>query len=119
MSLTPRLSMNLLRYNMTTILTEYEYLSAFSQAQAECRHHLIYGTGLRGLAEEDGLWIPLTHMEHNMASDATMRIHGNPSAEKLSKICGQLAWEKHAIALGCSEIEAREAFRRRYGISYL
>jgi len=37
----------------------------------------------------------------------------------LSKMMGQLAWEKHAVAGGKTEKEAREAFRSRYGISYL
>ncbi|MCR5236236.1 MAG: hypothetical protein K6E34_03410 [Lachnospiraceae bacterium] len=101
------------------MLSEYENLSAFSASRAECRHHLIFGTGLRRLAEEDGLWIPLTNNEHNMSPDPTMRIHGNPVAEKLSKMCGQLAWEMQAVAQGASEIDARDAFRRRYGISYL
>lgn len=106
---------------MKSILTDHEHISAFSCARAECRHHLIFGSGLRQLAEEDGLWIPLTHSEHNMSRDGRLyHIHENATAEKLSKIAGQLAWEKHAIStFGYSEEEAREAFRNRYGISYL
>ena len=105
---------------MHSILTQYEDISAFSGSTSECRHHMIFGSGVRKLAEEDGLWIPLTHKEHNMSPEGLiMQIHGNPTAEKLSKICGQLAWEKQAILDGHTDEEARNAFIRRYGISYL
>lgn len=40
-------------------------------------------------------------------------------AEMMSKMMGKLAWEKRAVAGGKTEKEAREAFRSRYGISYL
>lgn len=104
-----------------SIVTEFTDISAFSGRIAECRHHLLYGRGIRNLAEEDGLWIPLTHDEHNMSAHGNaFQIHGNPAAEKLSKMLGQVVWEKHKIAeVGYSEEEAREAFRNRYGISYL
>ena len=92
---------------MRSIVTEYENISAFTGNIAECRH-------------QDGLWIPLTHKEHNMASELIYQIHGNPAAEHLSRMLGQLAWEKHQIVdCGYSETEAREAFMRRYGRSYL
>lgn len=102
-------------------VTEYADISAFSGSPAECKHHLLFGRGIRELAEQDGLWIPLTNAEHNMSRDGLLyQIHGNPTAEKLSKMLGQVAWEKHAIAtLRCSESESRELFRKRYGISYL
>nr|DAW76340.1 MAG TPA: CcmH protein [Caudoviricetes sp.] len=51
--------------------------------------------------------------------ELSRRIHGNPMAEAMSKIIGQLAWEKRAVAEGQTEEEAREAFRKRYGESYL
>lgn len=102
------------------MITDYEDISIFSGRPAECKHHLIYGS-LRKLADADGLTIPLTNAEHNMSPDGlTGQIHGNPAAEKLSKICGQLAWEKHYIAVyGSTEPEARDKFRERYGISFL
>ena len=104
-----------------SIVTEYEDISAFSQSPAECHHHLIFGRGLRELADEDNLWIPLTNAEHNISSYGLLyQVHGNPTAEKLSKMAGQLAWEKHTIfTTGCNEHEARMFFRNRYGISYL
>ena len=106
---------------MKSIVTEYTNISAFSQNPRECDHHLIFGSGLRELADEDGLIIPLTHREHNLGSN-TERIHENQAAEKLSKMLGQLAYEKefYKKALGAGEEDpAREAFRKRYGISYL
>lgn len=113
---------------MKSIVTKYTNISAFSQNPRECDHHLIFGSGLRELADEDGLIIPLTNKEHNMGQN-TERIHGNQAAEKLSKMLGQEAWEEYHLSEILAEIkdvtpeeirtEAREAFRRRYGISYL
>lgn len=103
-----------------SIVTEFEGISTFSGAPAECHHHLIFGVGMRELADQDGLWIPLTHSEHDLSSVGTIyQIHDNPAAEHLSKLCGQLAWEKHEIASsGCSEAEARARFLKRYGRNY-
>ena len=111
---------------MKSIVTEYTNISAFSQNRRECDHHLIFGSGLRELADEDGLTIPLTHKEHNLGKD-TEKIHENQAAEKLSKMAGQLAYEKEYYRKALEtlgEIEkgsdpAREMFRERYGISYL
>lgn len=110
-----------------SIVTEYMDISAFSGAPAEARHHLIFGRGMRDKAEQDGIWIPLLHSEHNLSAKGTIhQIHGNPAAEKLSKICGQLAYEKnyyHERYKGDNGLEngdpARESFFNRYGISYL
>lgn len=109
-----------------SIITEFEDISAFSGAPAEARHHCVFGRGLRELAETDGLWMPLTNAEHNMNPQGERwQIHGNAPAEALSKMVGQLAWEKHYIATKRElpfegiEREAREAFRERYRISYL
>ena len=112
-----------------SIVTEFDDISAFSGAPAECTHHLIYGRGLRELADEDGLTIPLTNAEHNMNPNGQRwQVHENAPAEALSRIAGQLAWEKEYIANELSVTEefkkiiykeAREEFRRRYGQSYL
>lgn len=110
-----------------SIITDYMEISAFSGKPAESTHHCVFGSGLRRLADQDRLIIGLTHDEHNMG-ELIERIHGNPAAEKLSKMVGQLAWERHWIAerlkqlhpgAGDIESEAREAFRKRYSISYL
>lgn len=107
-------------------VTKYNNVSAFSGTPKECDHHLIFGNGLRTLADEDGLTIPLLHREHNLSPKGTIyQIHGNPAAEKLSKIAGQLAWErnylieKYKMPFDDLSEEAREAFRKRYGISFL
>lgn len=74
-------------------------------------HHLLMGS-LRHLADDDGLYIPICRICHT-------ELHQNTIATELSKICGQLAYEKHKVAEGLTEDEAREAFRFRYQRSYL
>jgi hypothetical protein len=51
--------------------------------------------------------------------DKLERIHDNPMAEKMSKIIGQLAYEKRKVSEGMTEEQARESFRKRYSNSYL
>lgn len=112
-----------------SIVTNYETISAFSGTPTSVHHHLLFGRGIRPLAEEDGIWIPLTAAEHNVSPKGTIyQVHDNPAAEKLSKIAGQLAFEKHWIAahralpfedVKALEDEAREAFRKRYKESWL
>lgn len=88
---------------------------------AECSHHLLFGNSIRRLADEDGIYLSMCNQCHNMAVDATSRIHGNVMAEKLSKMLGQALWEREYIAnyIEDPQIEAREAFRKRYGRSWL
>ncbi len=107
-------------------VTKYNQYSAFSGRPAECQHHLIFSNGLHKLADEDGLIIGLTNDEHNMSPRGTInQVHDNPAAEKLSKIAGQLAWErnylikKYELPFDDLSEEAREAFRKRYGRSFL
>ena len=116
---------------MKSIVTDYTELSAFSARPKECDHHLIYGSGLRDLADQDGLILPLCNDEHNICSDGdrTKIIHGNTAAGKLSKMLGQVVWEQDYIARRLAiatkstaeswRDEARGEFRKRYGISYL
>ena len=109
-----------------SIITNYENISTFSGKPAECEHHCIFGAGMRTLADEDRLVIFLTSEEHNMSSRGTIyQIHGNIAAEKLSKMVGQLAWEKqyliekYELPFENLSDEAREAFKDRYGKSFL
>jgi hypothetical protein len=95
---------------LKSIVTEYTKICFFCGKPAECDHHLIFGNGLRELAEQDGLKIPSCNKHHNMGAN-TEKIHGNPMAERLSKMLGQAIWEKH--------YGTREDFRKRYGQSYL
>lgn len=106
------------------MVTEYTEICVFCGRPKECTHHLIFGNGLHKLADQDGLTIPMCNRCHNMGLIID-RIHENPAAETLSKIAGQLAWEKEYIAdrlelpFGDIRQEARDAFMERYGRSYL
>ncbi len=97
-------------------------ISLFSGRPAECTHELVFGSSQRKQAIKDGLVIPLTHEEHNMAARLADRIHDNPRAEDLSKIAGQLAWEKEFYRKQAEpegSDPARWEFTKRYGRSYL
>lgn len=110
------------------IVTEYPEICIFCGRQAEAEHHLIFGTAGRELSEKDGLKIPVCNNCHNMGQKLC-RIHENPMAERLSKMLGQAIWEKEWILANGSYVgmpntqqeskKAREAFRKRYGRSYL
>lgn len=95
---------------MNNIVTEYSNICIFCGKPAECEHHLIFGNGLRELADQDGIKVPSCNRCHNMGRTSE-QIHNNPMAEKLSKMLGQAIWEKH--------YGDRDAFRKRYGKSYL
>lgn len=113
-----------------SIVTKFENNSVFSGTPSECRHHLVFGTGFRRMAEDDGLWVPLLNKEHNMSPKGTIyQIHGNPAAEKLSKMLGQASWETQLLAEALEEAtgmsaeewrnRARKAFMARYGQSWM
>ena len=81
-------------------------------------HHLLFGKGIRDKAEQDGLKVPICDDCHTTGIKIE-RIHDNPMAEKLSKMLGQMAYERNIIAeKGCSIEKAREYFRARYGKTY-
>lgn len=104
-----------------SIVTSYMSVSAISGEPAENVHHLIFGGSMRKLADEDGLTIPVTAWEHT-AGPVTQRIHDNSMAESLSKILGEIAWEKEFYRRQCTkddEDPARDAFRRRYGKNFV
>ena len=103
---------------MKGIITKYNENCMFCGKPTRTQHHYLFGRGERQLADEDGIKGPVCDDCHNIG-ELIKRIHGNIAAEKLSKMVGQLAWEKHAVAEGMTEDEAREAFRKRYKRSYL
>ena len=105
---------------MKSIVTKYIKYCAFCGKPTEAEHHLIFGRGMRELAEEDGLKLPACNSCHNMGTKLE-RIHENSMAEKLSKMLGQLAWEKEYYKSLTDEEDdiAREAFQKRYKRSYL
>lgn len=84
-------------------------------------HHCLKGHKQRHLADEDELIIPLCQEHHT----GDMSVHKKKELNILVEIIGQLAYEKHYIAQKRElpfeniEEEAREAFRTRYGRSYL
>lgn len=106
------------------IVTRYMSVCVVCGKPAECTHHLCGGSGKRKNSDDDGLLVPLCNKHHNMGN-ITERIHDNPAAEAMSKIAGQLAWEKRWIVerreLPFEDIEddARMAFMDRFGRSYL
>lgn len=80
------------------------------------RHH-IFGGPNRQKSDADGLWVPLTYAHHQ----GNMSVHHNKEMMELMHIIGQLAYELELVSTGQSKTkeEAKEAFRRRYGKSYL
>lgn len=93
-----------------SIVTEYTTICFFCGKPAECEHHLLFGKGIRELAEEDGIKVPICNNCHNTGRN-TECVHENIMAEKLSKKLGQAIYE--------AKIGTREEFRKRYGKSYL
>lgn len=104
-----------------TILTKYKGISCFSKSLAETSIPLIRSDNNEALAREDQLFIPLRKEEYEGAKTGRVwQLRGNPAAERLGRMLGQCAWEKHEIAeTGCSEEEARERFILRYRVSYI
>lgn len=49
-----------------SIVTEYDGICFFCGKTAECEHHLLFGNGIRELAEQDGLKVPMCNKCHNM-----------------------------------------------------
>lgn len=114
---------------MKSIVTKYMDISILSGKPMECMHHLIFGNGLREKSDKYGLIVPLTNDEHNMSLES---IHLSRYGSHLSKIIGQLAWEKqyykeivmlHAqeqgTPMGEDDDPARILFRKEFGQSYL
>lgn len=95
---------------------EYDIIDGSPNAE---RHH-VFGGANRDLSDEDGLWIPLSSKHHR----GKLSVHMNKEIGALMHIIGQLAWERKWYkdkikSLIDKDDPAREAFRRRYGRSYL
>jgi hypothetical protein len=93
-------------------VTEYTKYCTLCGTPTTEIHHLCYGGANRRLSDEDNLVIPICRECHN-------DIHNIPTAGKLSKIVGQLAYELNENAHKGDILNAREKFRKRYGKSYL
>jgi hypothetical protein len=98
---------------MESILTNYTCNCAICGVPNAEPHHLLFNRASRKLADEDKLVLPMCRICHE-------ELHTKSSvAAELSRICGQLAYEKALCEKGMSGDDAREQFRIRYGISYL
>lgn len=95
---------------------EYSMYCFFCGTPCNHEHHLLFGKGVRNLAEDDGLKVHICPRCHTMGKQLE-RIHDNPMAEKLSKMLGQMAFERNEVSKGATIDEARELFRKRYGFS--
>lgn len=93
-------------------LTHYNKNCIICGVPTTDKHHLLSGSN-RHFADADKLIAPLCRICHT-------ELHNNTQATELSKICGQLLFEKNLIEKeGISGDEARERFRARYKKSYL
>ena len=91
-----------------SIVSEKEECWACKTQISLHRHHIYFGSANRKLSEEDGCWIWLCARHHNMSD---FGIHFDRAFDLgVKRIC-QERWE--AI------YGDREAFRKRYGKSYL
>lgn len=103
------------------MITKYNDYCIICGSPKTDMHHCLKGNKQRKLADEDELIIPLCH-EHHLGN---MSVHQKKELNVLCEIIGQLAWERDYLIKktelpfeGLSE-DAREAFRDRYGCSYL
>ena len=94
------------------MITEYKDICLICGKPKEETHHLVFGRGLRELADEDKLTIPMCNRCHKA-------LHYNGLSANLSKIIGQLEFEIEQVKQGVPQEVARENFRKRYGRSYL
>ena len=72
-------------------------------------HHLVFGVANRKLADADGLVLPVCREHHEF-------FHDNA---KVSRMIGQLMYERDKCAEGYGLSAARESFMLRYGRNYL
>lgn len=99
------------------MITEYANFCLLCGTPRTDIHHLVFGVAKRKLADQDGLTMPLCDSCHRAIHQGKM--------QTLSKIIGQLAWEKdYLIKEGNFPFKdpnkmARESFRKRYSESFL
>lgn len=93
------------------MITEYEDYCILCNRPRTDIHHCVFGVGRRNLAEADGLTMPLCASCHRAIHQGKM--------QTLSKIIGQLLYERNKCAEGMTTEEARLSFQRRYFESYL
>lgn len=70
-------------------------------------HHVIYGRGMRELADRDGLTVRLCNLHHD-------RLHRKHEFDKALQIIGQRKYIEKLMSDGMSEEEAKANFLSRY-----
>jgi len=104
------------------MITKYNEFCLICGRPKNNMHHIFKGQKQRALADEDELIIPLC-LEHHTTGNFS--VHHTKELNILCEIIGQLAWErdylikKTELPFDDLSEEAREAFRSRYGRSYL
>ncbi len=104
-----------------TIITDYPDFCIICGRPAE-GHHCPYGTANHILAEQDHLVFPLCHEHHR---NGKMAAHKCKEVDVLLHIIAQEVWEKKYIVekrglpFDDIEEEARNAWRKRYGESWI
>lgn len=91
------------------MITNYMDVCIFCGRPKDDVHHCVFGRANRRLSDEDELIVPVCRSCHEF-------LHKN---DKVSRIMGQLAYERDKCAEGYGLEAARESFRLRYGKSYL
>lgn len=91
------------------MITNYTELCIFCYQPKQDTHHLVFGRANRKLSDADGLTVPVCRECHEL-------LHKH---DKISKVIGQLAYERDRCAEGYGVGAARESFRQRYGKSYI
>ena len=99
-----------------SVVTDYMDYCFICGAPKEHTHHLIEGVANRQKSDKYKLIVPVCGNCHNMSKDS---IHGNTKMDAMSKIIGQLAFEREEVANGLTKEQAREKFRKEFGKSYL
>lgn len=96
------------------MITNYKDICLVCGAPASEMHHLVFGRGMRPLADADNLTAPLCEKCHK-------ELHYSGLASAMSKIIGEMQWEMdYCIEHGVlNPDEAREAFRKRYARCWL
>ena len=89
------------------------------------KHHVLHGRGIRPLAEEDGLWIWLSHDLHMDIHDKGYAEVSDPLTGTYRKVTdkelqalGQQIFIAEKMKEGYPEDVARDLFRSRYGRFY-
>jgi len=111
-----------------SIITKWMQYCMVCGKPREHVHHALYNVGKRKLADEDKLLLPLCVYHHE---DSKNGVHNNAGMKAFSQALAEAIWERQYLAEKLAEgetghqsaedwmDEAREAFRARYGESYL